>query len=84
MEDGDVRTLGPIDYEKRLTHPFTAHPKIDPVTGIKIISTIEAKSIVQLELLVPEYHIHESSASFARRMQALLDQLVTHNLLTAY
>lgn len=33
LEDGDLQTLGFLDYEKRLTHPFTAHPKFDPVTG---------------------------------------------------
>ncbi|EOA34904.1 hypothetical protein CARUB_v10019983mg [Capsella rubella] len=32
MEDGDLKTLGMIDYDKRLTHSFTAHPKVDPVT----------------------------------------------------
>lgn len=33
LEDGDLQTIGYLDYEKRLTHPFTAHPKVDPVTG---------------------------------------------------
>nr|XP_017255823.1 PREDICTED: carotenoid 9,10(9',10')-cleavage dioxygenase 1-like isoform X1 [Daucus carota subsp. sativus] len=33
LEDGDLQTLGLVDYDKRLTHPFTAHPKIDPYTG---------------------------------------------------
>lgn len=33
MEDGDLETLGLMDYDKRLSHTFTAHPKIDPVTG---------------------------------------------------
>lgn len=33
LEDGDLQTIGFLDYEKRLTHPFTAHPKVDPVTG---------------------------------------------------
>ncbi|KAL1197591.1 Carotenoid 9,10(9',10')-cleavage dioxygenase 1 [Cardamine amara subsp. amara] len=33
LEDGDLQTLGMIDYDKRLTHSFTAHPKVDPVTG---------------------------------------------------
>ncbi|MCO5578697.1 hypothetical protein L7F22_032542 [Adiantum nelumboides] len=33
LEDGDLQTLGFLDYENRLTHPFTAHPKLDPVTG---------------------------------------------------
>ncbi|KAF8086088.1 hypothetical protein N665_0635s0019 [Sinapis alba] len=33
LEDGDMQTLGMIDYDKRLTHSFTAHPKVDPVTG---------------------------------------------------
>uniref|UniRef100_M4CUD1 Uncharacterized protein n=1 Tax=Brassica campestris TaxID=3711 RepID=M4CUD1_BRACM len=32
LEDGDLQTLGMIDYDKRLTHSFTAHPKVDPVT----------------------------------------------------
>ncbi|PKI33427.1 hypothetical protein CRG98_046190 [Punica granatum] len=33
LEDGDLQTLGMMDYDKRLLHPFTAHPKVDPVTG---------------------------------------------------
>ena len=33
LEDGDLQTLGLLDYDKRLKHPFTAHPKIDPFTG---------------------------------------------------
>ncbi|CAG7866389.1 unnamed protein product [Brassica rapa] len=33
LEDGDLQTLGMTDYDKRLTHSFTAHPKVDPVTG---------------------------------------------------
>eukprot|EP00249_Psilotum_nudum_P015146 c25188_g1_i1 orf=415-2046(-) len=33
LEDGDLQTVGLLDYEKRLTHPFTAHPKVDPMTG---------------------------------------------------
>ncbi|XP_024025912.1 carotenoid 9,10(9',10')-cleavage dioxygenase 1 isoform X1 [Morus notabilis] len=34
LEDGDLETLGMLDYDKRLQHSFTAHPKIDPFTGI--------------------------------------------------
>ncbi|KAI3744003.1 hypothetical protein L1987_57075 [Smallanthus sonchifolius] len=33
LEDGDLQTLGLMDYDKRLSHAFTAHPRIDPVTG---------------------------------------------------
>ncbi|KAI5073066.1 hypothetical protein GOP47_0011079 [Adiantum capillus-veneris] len=33
LEDGDLQTIGFLDYERRLTHPFTAHPKVDPITG---------------------------------------------------
>ncbi|XP_019150854.1 PREDICTED: carotenoid 9,10(9',10')-cleavage dioxygenase 1-like [Ipomoea nil] len=33
LEDGDLQTLGMLDYDKRLGHAFTAHPKVDPVTG---------------------------------------------------
>eukprot|EP01018_Ginkgo_biloba_P029916 Gb_40118 [translate_table: standard] len=33
LEDGDLQTLGLMDYDKRLSHSFTAHPKVDPVTG---------------------------------------------------
>ncbi|CAI5479820.1 unnamed protein product [Closterium sp. Yama58-4] len=31
--DGDLETRGRMTYDGRLTHPFTAHPKVDPVTG---------------------------------------------------
>ncbi|KAK4755391.1 hypothetical protein SAY87_009148 [Trapa incisa] len=33
LDDGDLQTLGILDYDRRLGHSFTAHPKIDPVTG---------------------------------------------------
>lgn len=33
LEDGDLQTLGMLDYDKRLSHSFTAHPKVDPFTG---------------------------------------------------
>ncbi|OIW07986.1 hypothetical protein TanjilG_20087 [Lupinus angustifolius] len=33
IEDGDLQTLGLLDYDKRLSHSFTAHPKVDPFTG---------------------------------------------------
>ncbi|KAG4981560.1 hypothetical protein JHK85_035518 [Glycine max] len=32
FEDGDLQTLGMLDYDKRLGHSFTAHPKVDPFT----------------------------------------------------
>ncbi|KAI3943734.1 hypothetical protein MKW98_004239 [Papaver atlanticum] len=34
LEDGDLETVGMLDYGKRLEHPFTAHPKIDPFTDV--------------------------------------------------
>ncbi|CAM6114675.1 unnamed protein product [Calypogeia fissa] len=33
LEDGDFETVSRLDYDKKLDHCFTAHPKIDPVTG---------------------------------------------------
>ncbi|CAK9212803.1 unnamed protein product [Sphagnum troendelagicum] len=33
LEDGDLETIGQEDYGGKLTNNFTAHPKIDPVTG---------------------------------------------------
>lgn len=33
LEDGDLQTIGMLDYDKRLSHSFTAHPKVDPITG---------------------------------------------------
>ncbi|KAK2992344.1 hypothetical protein RJ640_015432, partial [Escallonia rubra] len=33
LEDGDLQTLGMLDYDKRLSHSFTAHPKVDPFTA---------------------------------------------------
>ncbi len=34
LEDGDLETVGQEDYGGKLTNNFTAHPKIDPVTGL--------------------------------------------------
>ena len=28
-----LRTMGEVTFDGKLTHPFTAHPKVDPVTG---------------------------------------------------
>ncbi|CAM6093401.1 unnamed protein product [Calypogeia fissa] len=33
LEDGDFKTTSRHDFDKKLDHPFTAHPKIDPDTG---------------------------------------------------
>lgn len=33
IEPGTLKTLGYCDYDRRIAGPFTAHPKIDPVTG---------------------------------------------------
>ncbi|GKC72039.1 carotenoid cleavage dioxygenase 1, partial [Tanacetum coccineum] len=33
INDVFEHTLGMMDYDKRLSHAFTAHPKIDPVIG---------------------------------------------------
>jgi carotenoid cleavage dioxygenase-like enzyme len=34
LEDGDLETVGQEDYGGKLNNNFTAHPKIDPVTGL--------------------------------------------------
>ena len=31
--DGIVDTLGRITFGGKVKHPFTAHPKVDPITG---------------------------------------------------
>ncbi|GMN53615.1 hypothetical protein TIFTF001_022759 [Ficus carica] len=33
LEDGNLQTIGMLDYDKRLEHSFTAHQKVDPFTG---------------------------------------------------
>ena len=40
LEDGDLQTFGLLDYDKRLKHSFTAHPKIDPYTGKATVPNI--------------------------------------------
>ncbi|KAJ0439442.1 putative carotenoid oxygenase [Helianthus annuus] len=52
LEDGDLQTLGLMDYDERLSHNFTAHPKIDPVTGKfdPLIALLE-----NLKLLTPVF-----------------------------
>lgn len=32
-EDGQIQSIGPNNYEGKLDHPFTAHPKVCPFTG---------------------------------------------------
>ena len=31
--NGVIETMGRVNYEGKIKHPFTAHPKIDPQTG---------------------------------------------------
>ena len=31
--DGVVDTLGRLTFGNKVRHPFTAHPKVDPMTG---------------------------------------------------
>lgn len=33
LADGDMETAGRLTYGGQLKHNFTAHPKIDPITG---------------------------------------------------
>ncbi|KAL1535053.1 Dixin [Salvia divinorum] len=33
LEDGDLETIGLLDYDRKLSHSFTAHPKVDSFTG---------------------------------------------------
>ncbi|KAM3247838.1 hypothetical protein P3L10_009605 [Capsicum annuum] len=35
LKDGDLQTIGMLDYNKRLQHFFTSHLKVDSVTGEK-------------------------------------------------
>ena len=34
LEPSDLSTLGVVDFDGRLTGNFTAHPKVDPTTGV--------------------------------------------------
>lgn len=51
LEDGDLQTLGLLDYDKRLTHSFTAHPKVDPFTGKKPILNKTNQTVLNQFLL---------------------------------
>jgi carotenoid cleavage dioxygenase-like enzyme len=33
MQLPDLETVGPVDFDGKLNHPFTAHPKVDAETG---------------------------------------------------
>lgn len=43
IEPGTLETLGYCDYDRRISGPFTAHPKIDPVTGEMIFFGYNAR-----------------------------------------
>jgi hypothetical protein len=34
LEDGELETAARLDYDNKLDHAFTAHPKLDPDTGL--------------------------------------------------
>ena len=53
--DRDLRTLGECDFGGRLDGPFTAHPKVDPVTGDMIFFGYSATA--------PFLRYHEVDAS---------------------
>lgn len=44
LEDGDLQTLGLENYEQRLQHPFTAHPKLDSTTGEMFLFAYQEKA----------------------------------------
>ena len=31
--NGVIDTLGRVTFDGKVSHPFTAHPKVDPLTG---------------------------------------------------
>lgn len=46
--NGIVDTLGRVTFGGRVNHPFTAHPKVDPVTGEVISQTPPAQPAHQV------------------------------------
>ena len=61
LEDGDLQTLGLLDYDKRLKHSFTAHPKVDPFIFISFYSWINCGGICNQRSFVA---IQEEIAGF--------------------
>ncbi|CAM6125579.1 unnamed protein product [Calypogeia fissa] len=53
LEDGDFETAALVDYDKKLNHSFTAHPKIDAVTGEMFTFgyNVESKPYVQYRVV---------------------------------
>jgi carotenoid cleavage dioxygenase-like enzyme len=52
--NGVIETLGRVDYNGKLKHAFTAHPKLDPVTGV------QAKSV---SAVIERCHSHAGTAA---------------------
>ncbi|XXG53816.1 hypothetical protein AAC387_Pa03g1845 [Persea americana] len=55
MEDGDLQTLGMLDYDKRLSHSFTAHPKIDPFTTPALPAVTALSQVAATLLFLPAH-----------------------------
>ena len=51
LEDGDLQTVGLLDYDNPLARRFTAHPKVDPFTSKIMIRShhkMTCKSVILL------------------------------------
>jgi hypothetical protein len=49
LQDGELETVGRNTYGSSLQHSFTAHPKVDPVTGYfqKTDFFFKAKAVIK-------------------------------------
>ncbi|KAF3679751.1 hypothetical protein FXO37_03705 [Capsicum annuum] len=68
LEDGDLQTLGMLDYNKRLQHSFTAHSKVDPVTDLPIILILLV--IVRYEM---RFNMKNGLASQKKLSESVID-----------
>ncbi len=71
-------TVGPYDYQGRLHHPFTAHPKVDPVTGEMLLFGYSALTpFVQYSVVNPAGELVSTEAVRLPRPVMMHDFAVT-------
>lgn len=74
----ELSTVGPFDYDRRLKHPFTAHPKVDSASGEMMFFGYSAlTSFVQYSVVDATGQLQSTTGVKLRRPVMMHDFAVT-------
>ena len=73
--------VGEVDYEGRLKHPFTAHPKIDPRTGemVTYVYNVTSKPHCSVSLITKEGELIHTTGVDIPKPVMMHDCAITSN-----